>query len=68
MIEDPISIGWVVLGLVFAPNLTLVIILWLLGYPGLALLAGFFALCREGGESTTTEQRVTKSTVRRLRK
>jgi hypothetical protein len=39
MIEDPVNVFWVVVGLLVWPELTFCIVLWMLGHPLLGVLA-----------------------------
>lgn len=43
MIVDPVSVFWVVVGILVWPELTLCIILWMLGHPYLGVFALIFA-------------------------
>lgn len=43
MVPDPINVFWVIVGVLLWPEMTLCVILWMLGHPWLGVFALFFA-------------------------
>ncbi len=56
MITDPVNVFWVLLGIFVWPELTLCVILWMLGHPYLGVFALLFA-------STTSVKTVVRTKI-----
>ncbi|MFZ2048764.1 MAG: hypothetical protein WAV25_00455 [Minisyncoccia bacterium] len=63
---DPISIFWVIIGVLLWPELTLCIILWKLGHPYLGVYALIFAETTKTSVKTIIKERVIDSHTKRV--